>query len=144
MEVPVKSHEIHDREGRFGGAAGALLFLMALASLASLAACGSSSDEPPAALNPGPPIRKAFILSLQTAASEIGRYQMMNGEVPQGEGVEVLYKARLMSVPQTDPWDDPVRYHGEGSTYTLSSAGPDRRWGTPDDIVIENGQLVAR
>ena len=116
------------------------VFLAAALILAS-AACGSSSDEPPAALNPAPPVRKAFIVSLTIVAQQINQYQMMNGQVPEGEGVSALYRARISSAPQIDPWGNEVRYRGEGNSYTLSSAGPDQQWGTKDDIVIENGDL---
>ena len=103
--------------------------------------CGSSGDEPPAALNPAPPVRKAFIVSLSVVAQQISQYQMMNGHVPEGDGVAALYQARITSAPQLDPWGNEVRYHGEGASYTLSSAGPDQEWGTKDDILFENGEL---
>jgi hypothetical protein len=32
-------------------------------------------------------------------------------------------------------------YHNDGAHWSLSSAGPDMAWGTPDDIVIEDGRL---
>lgn len=114
---------------------------LAAAFLLVLCACGSSSDEPPAALNPGPPIRKAFIVSLEAGAQEISQYQLMNGDPPQGDGVQSLYSAGLRSVSAKDPWDGDVRYHGEGRHWTLSSAGPDTQWGTRDDIVFEDGRL---
>jgi hypothetical protein len=116
------------------------VFVAAGLLLAS-AACGSPGDEPPAALNPAPPVRKAFVVSLTVAAQQISQYQMMNGQVPEGDSVAALNQTRMISAPQTDPWGNEVRYHGEGASYTLSSAGPDRRWGTKDDIVIENGEL---
>jgi len=103
-------------------------------------ACGSSSSEPPAALNPAPPIRKAFLVSLQVAGTQIAQYETMHGHVPEGDGMGVLLAAGMRSVPQMDPWGNEVKYHGSGSSYTLSSAGPDGQWGTPDDIVIEDGQ----
>lgn len=121
-----------------------LLLLLGVAVLAAMAACeGKSSGPPPAAFNPGPPIRKAFIVSLESANDAITQYQVDNGQIPQGEGMEVLLKAGIRSIPSVDPWGGKVRYEGRGNNYTLSSAGPDRRWGTQDDVVVKNGHLVA-
>lgn len=99
-------------------------------------ACGSGEGDVPAGLNPGPPVRKAFRLSLEQAAGEIRQAARDRGEVPQGEGLTVLWAAGVRSVPQFDPWGGEVKYAGEGSRFTLSSAGPDGRWGTDDDLVL--------
>jgi|GEM_PF-1477909 hypothetical protein len=121
-----------------------LLLLLGVAALAAVTACeGKSSGPPPAAFNPGPPIREAFIASLESANDAILQYQIDNGHVPQGKGMEVLLKAGIRSIPSVDPWGDKVLYDGEGNSYTLSSAGPDRQWGTRDDIVVKNGHLVS-
>ncbi len=115
--------------------------LVAGVLLLALSGCGSSDSEPPAAINPAPATRKAFALSLQAAAAQIAQYQASNGAVPEGDGTGVLLSAGLRSIPQVDPWGGEVQYHGAGNSYRLSSAGPDNRWGTADDIVIEDGQL---
>ncbi len=104
------------------------------------AACGSGEGDVPAGLNPGPPIRKAFQLSLEQAGREIQQAARSRGEVPQGEGREVLLAAGVRTVPQFDPWGGEVRYRGEGPRFTLSSAGPDGRWGTDDDLVVTGGE----
>ena len=120
-----------------------LLLLLGLAVLAALGSCeGKSSGPPPAAFNPGPPIRKAFIASLESANDAILQYQVDNGQIPQGKVMDVLLKAGIRSIPSIDPWGGKVRYDGEGNSYTLSSAGPDRQWGTQDDVVVRNGHLV--
>ncbi|MGC8763661.1 MAG: hypothetical protein ACP5VN_08545 [Acidobacteriota bacterium] len=111
-----------------------------LVPLLLAAACGSGEGDVPAGLNPGPPIRKAFQLSLEQAAREIQQAARSRGEVPQGEGREVLLAAGVRTVPQLDPWGGEVRYAGEGSRFTLSSAGPDGRWGTDDDLVVTGGE----
>ena len=37
--------------------------------------------------------------------------------------------------PKPDPWGTPYQYTSEeGASYTVTSAGPDRRLGTEDDI----------
>ena len=118
-----------------------LLAVMALLTVALVTACGKSNNEqPPAALNPAPPLRKAFTASLIGSGTLIRNYGIENGGVPKGKGVAVLVAAGLKSVPQTDPWGEKVRYVGSGLHYKLSSAGPDRQWGTKDDIVVTDKQ----
>jgi hypothetical protein len=111
-----------------------------LCVLVMLVGLGCSSADEQAfkeGLNPAPPIRKAFLVSLEVYAQQIDQYVMMRGEAPQGDGVEVVQQAGIRGVPTKDPWDGEVRYHGEGAHYTLSSAGPDTQWETKDDIVIQ-------
>ena len=116
-----------------------VVVLAAISAIALLTACGKSDNEPPAALNPIPPIRNAFKLSLGAVATQVRNYAVENGHVPEGDDVTALLKAGIRDAPQIDPWNTQVRYHGEGTTFVLSSAGPDRKWGTPDDIVIRGG-----
>lgn len=113
--------------------------LAAVVAITLLTACGNSGNEPPAAINPIPPIRNAFKLSLDAVATQIRNYAVENGHVPEGDDVSALLKAGIRDAPQVDPWNTPVRYHGQGSSFVLSSAGPDKKWGTPDDIVIRGG-----
>ena len=35
-----------------------------------------------------------------------------------------------------DPWNSPFSYNSDGEHYTLTSPGPDRKLGTPDDISL--------
>lgn len=118
-----------------------LLFFVALAILsAAFLSCGDSGTEMPAGLNPGPPVRKAFMLTLDATAREIRDYARENGHVPRGDGSEALVAAGIRSAPVTDPWGNPVRYSGEGMTFTLASAGPDQQWGTEDDLSVSGGE----
>ena len=54
---------------------------------------------------------------------------------------DVLMAAGIKGIPDKDPWDGEVRYHGEGQHFTLKSPGPDGKWGTRDDITIADGQI---
>jgi len=110
-------------------ATGFILILLA-------AGCGKSDNEPPAALNPAPAMRKAFMVSLKTAGEQVRNYAIENGHVPEGDSVEVPIAAGLRTTPSMDPWGNAVQYKGEGNHYSFSSAGPDKQWGTKDDIVI--------
>lgn len=107
---------------------------------AALLSCGDSGTEMPAGLNPGPPIRGAFRLTLDATAQEIRAYARENGHVPLGEGGQALLAAGIRSAPVADPWGNPVRYSGEGMRFTLASAGPDQQWDTKDDLSVTDGE----
>jgi hypothetical protein len=70
-------------------------------------------------------------------------YMTANGEYPVVTEMRELspllspYVARL---DVTDPWGTPYRYDSGGQSYTLSSAGQDRKFGTEDDVVSRDGQ----
>jgi hypothetical protein len=123
---------------RTGDLALLVFLLAALLSLGFGIGCTQQDEEAvKAQFNPGPPIRKAFTVSLQMVAQQIDQRADMGGQVPQGDGVEALNQAGIRGVPGVDPWGNPLRYHGEGGHYTLSSAGPDQQWGTQDDVVFQ-------
>jgi len=104
-----------------------------------LLACTSS--EPPAQVNPGKSLRAAAAASLQVYGAQLSQMQNVRGELPQGDGIQVLVEAGIRVVPRTDPFGTEMNYHNDGTHWTLSSAGPDMKWGTQDDIIIEDGQL---
>jgi hypothetical protein len=66
--------------------------------------------------------------------------RLETGEVPQGEGVAVLREAGLSNFPAEDPWGGEITYSGSGNEYEIRSAGPDKAWGTKDDVLILNGK----
>jgi len=39
--------------------------------------------------------------------------------------------------PFTDPWDMPIKYSLDGEHYILRSAGPDKTFGSEDDITLK-------
>lgn len=56
---------------------------------------------------------------------------------------DVLCPAHLAHPVAFDAWTTPLRYHGEdGAHYRIRSAGPDRKWGTPDDIELKDGRFA--
>jgi hypothetical protein len=117
----------------------ALLAAAILSLLASFAACGSS--EPPLQMNPGKSLRTAYVAAMQVYAAQLSQIQNVRGQLPEGDGVQVLRDHGITVVPATDSFGTELRYHNDGTHWTLSSAGPDLKWGTPDDIVFEDGQL---
>ena len=114
--------------------------LFVFAAFSALAAC-SSSGEPPAELNPGKALRSAYAANMQVYAAQLSQLQNVRGELPQGDGVQVLIDSGIKAVPKTDAWGLELRYHNDGVHWILSSAGPDMQWKTRDDIVIEDGQM---
>lgn len=109
------------------------------AFLSVLLACTSS--EPPPQLNPGKSMRAAAAAALEVYGAQLSQLQNARGELPQGDGIQVLLDAGIRAVPRTDPFGTEMNYHNDGTHWTLSSAGPDMKWDTPDDIVIEDGRL---
>lgn len=107
-------------------------------SLSMFLACTSS--EPPPQLNPGKSMGAAAAAALEVYGAQLSQLQNARGELPQGDGIQVLWDAGIRIVPRTDPFGTEMKYHSDGTHWTLSSAGPDLQWGTPDDILIEDGQ----
>lgn len=50
--------------------------------------------------------------------------------------IDHLNPQYLPRVIRLDPWHQPYNYQGERDRFTLSSAGPDRKEATPDDIIL--------
>lgn len=123
------------KTGRNLGICAALLAFMFFSACA-----GTADDTPPAALNPAPPIRKAFIARMVSFDSAIQGIRIGSGHVPEGDGVQVVRDAGISNFPSEDPWGGEIRYTGSGPDYEITSAGPDRAWGTKDDVRIRNGR----
>lgn len=52
--------------------------------------------------------------------------------------IDHLSPRYLSQVIRIDPWQKPYIYQGQRDRFTLSSAGPDRKEATPDDIIVSN------
>lgn len=82
---------------------------------------------------------------LQKLADGLAAYQKANGQYAVTDEVAELLdflSPRYMSVaPRFDLWGKEFEYRGTASHYSLSSAGPDGKKGTPDDLVVENGVI---
>ena len=117
---------------------------MACGLLALLAACSGTAEDnqPPAALNPAPPIRRAFIDKMISFDHAFVAIRTESGQVPQGTSIQVVRDAGISNFPAEDPWGGEIRYSGSGMDYEISSAGPDKAWGTKDDVMIKNGRPV--
>jgi hypothetical protein len=54
----------------------------------------------------------------------------------QAVAIDHLSPRYLAYVIRLDPWHQPYKYQGERDRFTLSSAGPDGKPDTPDDIQV--------
>jgi len=54
----------------------------------------------------------------------------------QSVAIDFLSPRYLGRVIRVDPWNQPYKYLGERDHFTLRSTGPDRKPGTPDDILL--------
>ena len=54
----------------------------------------------------------------------------------QAVAIDHLSPRYLAHVIRLDPWNQPYKYQGESDRFTLSSAGPDGKPDTPDDIQL--------
>jgi hypothetical protein len=66
---------------------------------------------------------------LVQAQGVIERYRSETGRLP--EGIE----GNKLVLSFTDVWNNAVRYDGDEDAYAIRSAGPDRKFDTPDDLV---------
>ena len=83
---------------------------------------------------------------LQAIANAVTNYVSSGNELPQVNTVdqlaEVLQPTHIRRVPRHDPWGGAYHYESDGSSYTLTCDGKDRKYGTKDDIEISDGQVT--
>ncbi|MDD5541746.1 MAG: type II secretion system protein GspG [Acidobacteriia bacterium] len=75
-------------------------------------------------------------------ANAIDQYRAKNNTLPQARSIgdldDTLYPKYLSSLIRLDPWSTEYAFNANSPTsYTLMSAGPDRKFGTADDIRFE-------
>jgi len=82
---------------------------------------------------------------LQQIADGLGAYKSDRGRFVESDRIAELLdflSPRYVKSPQRlDLWGKELEYQGSATTYRLISYGPDRKSGTKDDLVIENGAL---
>ncbi|HSB09565.1 MAG TPA: type II secretion system protein GspG [Blastocatellia bacterium] len=83
---------------------------------------------------------------LRTLATALEAYRRDNGSYVEADSgaalIDSLGTRYLVAIIRLDAWSRELGYKGTPSGYRLSSAGPDGKPGTGDDIVFENGQLI--
>lgn len=82
---------------------------------------------------------------LKQLAEALGAYQRARGQYVTGQQASKLLDElapRFVTATElVDWWGAELRYHGTTTSYRLASNGPDRRPGTKDDLIVENGEL---
>ena len=95
-------------------------------------------------------VRKEKILrttaDLRTITTALEAYRRERGSYVTAESgrnlIDALAPHYLPMVMRLDAWSHEFEYRGTPTSYKLSSAGPDGKANTSDDIIIENGQLI--
>ncbi len=84
---------------------------------------------------------------LAELADGIGAYRSERGQYVKSDDIAELLdfiSPRYLKKPQRfDLWGEQFEYRGSATSYRLISPGPDRKSGTKDDLIVENGELKA-
>jgi hypothetical protein len=82
---------------------------------------------------------------LRQIADGLGAYKNERGRFVESDRITELLdflSPRYVKSPQrVDLWGEELEYQGSAASYRLISYGPDRKSGTKDDLIIENGAL---
>ena len=82
---------------------------------------------------------------LRQIADGLGAYKSDRGQFVEsdriGELLDFLFPRYVKSPQRVDLWGKELEYQGSATSYRLISYGPDRKSGTKDDLIIENGAL---
>lgn len=62
-------------------------------------------------------------------------FRVEKGRLP--GSLDDLVKDGLMGSVPEDPWGGSYRLRGDAAGYAVESAGPDRKYGTPDDVLVK-------
>ena len=85
---------------------------------------------------------------LQQLSDGLAAYQKERGQFAVADEIAALLdflSPRYLSVaPRFDLWGKEFEYKGSTTGYRLSSAGPDGKKGTKDDLIVENGSLKSQ
>lgn len=91
----------------------------------------------------------ATMVIMGELSDALENYREANGEFPllddQVGLLELVpdYFEHTPGMPLLDVWQSPFRYRFQGEDYTITSEGPDRSIGTPDDVILITGSFVA-
>jgi hypothetical protein len=82
---------------------------------------------------------------LRQIADGLGAYKSERGRFVEADRIaellDFLSPRYLKSLHRVDLWGKEFEYRGSATSYRLISYGPDRKSGTKDDLIIENGAL---
>ena len=86
--------------------------------------------------------QRAVTSDFEKLSRAIEKFQSENKELPSAENIaalnDLLYPHYMTEPVRLDPWSNEYRFQlTSRHSYIILSAGPDRRFGTPDDIRLE-------
>ena len=91
-------------------------------------------------------IRRTAVL-LKKMAEAIEAYRKEFGQIPATDKISELLdylSPRYFSPPERfDYWGKQLEFRSDAGNYRLISSGPDLKFGSEDDLVVENGVLKA-
>jgi hypothetical protein len=89
-------------------------------------------------------VRRTSVL-LKQLADGLGAYQRERGQFVAAKDIaellDFISPRYVKRPPRFDLWGKQFEYRGSATGYRLISAGPDRKTGTKDDLVVANGEL---
>lgn len=84
--------------------------------------------------------------TMEALARALQAYSVDHGGYPVGgtlpDAIRALTPAYGSTPVTTDAWGNELLYESTGHSYTLTSPGADGRPGSPDDVVITDGQVT--
>jgi hypothetical protein len=84
--------------------------------------------------------RRETLKSIEKLAEGIGAYRQRNGQLPNAADIvkltDILHPQYMSELIRLDAWGNPLRYETAGADFHITSAGPDGRFGTPDDVAL--------
>jgi hypothetical protein len=80
---------------------------------------------------------------MRQLSASLEAYRTARSHFPVAESINPVFDELIPAYsshpPQVDLWGMPFAYRGTNAGYRLSSAGPDRKPNTPDDLIVEAG-----
>lgn len=121
-----------------------LLVLVILVILGSLVGVGIRRTRTRAYHDAALAQIKLFANTIKMFDMDVGRYPTTSEglqallEAPSGLANESIWRGPYLpedvTVLPLDPWNNPYHYESDGTTYTITSAGPDGVQGSEDDV----------
>ena len=94
-----------------------------------------------------PLLKGAGVKTARTSAQTIRRgvqvWQMTNGSTACPDLETLMTDKILDKGSNLDPWKEPFRLTCQGDDIIVQSAGPSKKFGTEDDIIVPEGSVVS-
>ena len=85
--------------------------------------------------------RRDTVAKMEKLADAVDAYRRKNSKLPDARDIveltDILHPNYMNELVRVDGWSQPIEYGASGSSFRLASKGPDGRWGTADDVVVQ-------